>query len=163
MNLSPRSVERLNKLADVLVEIPKYIKGFGGDQITTLACTIESFNMDHWGCGTSACAAGIAMVHPWFRKRGFGYYIEREGNGLYNEFRSPRLKYGLGKYVEDEDAIKQFFGINDDQVRFLFMPGSYPETHKQAPYVADRIRKFVRRDGEIVSPNFVPSPKRNPF
>lgn len=35
------------------------------------------FKMDYWGipssrskCGTSACAAGHDMLHPWFRKRG---------------------------------------------------------------------------------------------
>lgn len=34
------------------------------------------FNMETWGnpalteCGTSACAAGHAMLHPWFRRRG---------------------------------------------------------------------------------------------
>jgi hypothetical protein len=36
----------------------------------------ERFDMGTWGmpndtpCGTSACAAGHAMLHPWFRKRG---------------------------------------------------------------------------------------------
>lgn len=36
------------------------------------------FDMTRWGyendesvCGTSACAAGHAALHPWFRKRGF--------------------------------------------------------------------------------------------
>lgn len=36
------------------------------------------FNMNFWGrhdeesaCGTTACLAGHAILHPWFRRRGF--------------------------------------------------------------------------------------------
>lgn len=151
MNLSTRSVERLNKLADILVEVPKYIDGFAGNQITTLHREIDDFDMGAWGCGTSACAAGIAMIHPWFRKRGLRYFIETEANAKegIEEERSPMYK----EFTEG-DALREFFGIDNEAVNFLFMPGSYPLSHQQPGYVADRIRKFAKRDGKIVSTIF---------
>lgn len=141
MSLSNKAHERLSKLANVLEELPSYVRGEETDSITTLKVPIDTFNMDEWGCGTTACAAGVAMVHPWFRKRGLTY----SGSGV----RNPLFK-GAGGTT----ALEGFFDISEEQVEFLFMPDSYPKSHTEAAYVANRIRQLVNRDGEIVSKVF---------
>lgn len=50
-------------------------------KLTTTIPRDRRFEMDSWGleneksaCGTTACIAGHAILHPWFRRRGFSKF-----------------------------------------------------------------------------------------
>lgn len=81
----------------------------------SLARTIPKdrrFNMDTFGdydaksaCGTTACLAGHAILHPWFRKRGFNkaeFEVFDDDDGMY-----------IGEIEMDNDNLKEFWGSSE--------------------------------------------------
>lgn len=62
------------------------------------------------GCGTAACAAGIACLLPALKADGLHLW----GSTL------P----GFGSNTGDE-ALEEFFGLTTDEMEYIFMPDSY--------------------------------------
>lgn len=122
---------------------PKYLERWAN--VYSLCRTIphdSRFNMDIWGkqantaCGTAACAAGHAALHPWFRRRGLGARAEYSGlhpndiSGMFITFRSRR-----------QWAIEKFFGCsNKDHTPFISCIGE-----DNPKVVAAEIRRYMRR------------------
>lgn len=121
--------ERLLKLADVLddfeAECANLIQtddDYNNERVTR-------FDMDWFKCGTSACAAGIAGLHPWFRRRGLIW----NGSGLF--FKKVKYKY----------ALSAFFGLDDEAVEYLFATehSDYATSRRTAKDEANIIRYYV--------------------
>lgn len=111
--------KRLLKLAELLDKVPK--KNFD----------MRRFRYEN-ECGTVCCAAGHAMLDPWFIKR-----------GLHQGTQISVPQYG--NFYANE-SLMEFFGISWLQVCYLFAPGKVGATPKT---VAKNIRKFVESGGEV--------------
>lgn len=131
--------DRLIKLADFLSSVVKP-KRFDLTSITDLKNWDIDVELDielkkllsEKPCEATACAIGYL---PYCFPRSFKY---RDGN--------VEL---LNQYELDFGAAQSFFGINQKQSEILFDPIYYPPTKRGAKSVAERIRKFVREDGNI--------------
>lgn len=154
MELSNQSIERLDKL----VWLMEHFK----QELEVINHGVTSFNLKHWwakdncdatikdhqdmgyDCGTTACAVGAAMLHPWFNERGL---IATFDGG----FGAPCIRNN-NSAGSDFDAAAAFFGLNFDQAVSLFSPSSYPTHHLNSPQaVADKVRKFVKEHSPIVT------------
>lgn len=67
------------------------------------------FNMDHWKCGTAACALGSACLHKPFSDKGLKVHANS-------------VTY---KHYEDYEAGEEFFGITSQESDWLFNPERY--------------------------------------
>ncbi len=132
---------RLNKLADVLENFKSEVKNLaplpGNGQVT-------KFSLDCWGmddpsarwyggvCSTTACAAGTAGLHSWFREQGFRLIQSPVGNYQVS-FDGVESFYACGK----------FFDIGFNEAVFLFSANSYPHDRNGEKSVAHRIRYLL--------------------
>lgn len=131
-------IERLTRLRDLVAGIRFTSKG--EVRSDTKVGNIDRLNMSWWhfsgGCGSQACAIGHAMMDPWFRRRGFVGV-----DGLYGHkipaFRGSRQR----------GAIRRFFGLSNQEVKYLFYPSSYPESCGSGPRARDAV---VRRLNEKI-------------
>ena len=114
------NVERLTKLAELL-ETATGREVRIGDQIINFDI---GFFVGEGTCGTAACAAGMAGLHPWFRKQGFRTN-RRTGSVQYKNHHS----YG---------ACEAFFGVLAP-----FRPISYRNGNPNPTTVARRIRAAI--------------------
>jgi hypothetical protein len=108
-----------------------------------------TFNMDFWThrkageCGTAACAAGLAMLDPWFQAQGLW---GGGGNWVRPHFEG-RTEY---------DALTAFFGIRLHEAMHIFCGNEYPRQEADPlneprwlpslatpEMVADRIRTLL--------------------
>lgn len=144
LNYNDKSVKtffkRLEKLAEVLSEESK-------KDIVTIGKKHIHFNMCTFGeqepevCGTIACAAGTAGLHPWFRKRGFKLELIKDGTGgaegsLTYEFEDED---GLVEEECDLHACYAFFGS-----AWPFS-ANFPDSHSATPkQVAKMIRTMIK-------------------
>lgn len=104
--------ERLQQMVTMLRELPE-----------------ETFNLDAWTCGTSACAVGWACVNPVFTEQG----LKRRHTG------APEFM-GLSSW----DAVEAFFELKMHQSSYLFDICEYPKEAGTTPdEVADRIESFL--------------------
>jgi hypothetical protein len=124
--------ERLLKLADVL------------DDFANVKATLRSnpaskrrperFSLNTWACGTTACAVGVAGLHPWFRERGLGLVI------------LPGYGFALVEPVYGVDigwvAVERFFGLTRQDSPYLFSAHEYANGADEK-VVAARIRAYV--------------------
>lgn len=69
-------------------------------------------NMREWYCGSAACAAGTAMMHPWFNERGF--IPTKSGN--------PKPWF---QGAQSWTAVDLFFGLTRRQTDYIFYAESY--------------------------------------
>jgi len=136
---------RLRKLASVLENYATEKK--------KLVVPLDRFDMDHWfrhdytepkqrGCGTAACAVGFAMLHPWFQKQGLvptnDVTLEPSADDACLNA-APKFEGTIYRAIED------FFDIDEEAKRHLFMPGSYEGLWVVRPLtVARRIREYVK-------------------
>jgi len=70
----------------------------------------DRFNMSFWAhanestvCGTSACMAGHASLHPWFRRRGF------------------KPKFGGGVMELNDGILESFWGADTEDNHFIYI------------------------------------------
>jgi hypothetical protein len=114
-------VNRLLKLADYLMTVPK-----------------REFNLYGWKCGTTACACGHACSIPSFRRAGLSIDMRgKEFTGIALQLKDERL--------EDFVAVEAFFGLNREESLTLFHPGKYDDKDVKKPrLVAKRIRELVK-------------------
>lgn len=82
------------------------------DDYTGKECTFVD-GVRQWTCGTSACALGSAMYHPWFQKRGL---VPNRDGDLPAIKRRSHKGFAAGAF---------FFGISSDDSEYLFGPDSY--------------------------------------
>jgi hypothetical protein len=108
---------------------------------------VEYFYLASWqqkyGCGTAACAVGLACALPEFQALGLS--MEREYLASGWESYMPRLLVGEHGDYRAWDAVVMFFSLKvNGQGEYLFMDGSYDTddgtTEKE---VAARIRHVV--------------------
>ncbi len=115
----------------------------------SLARTIPNdrrFNMDTWGsyvpesiCGTAACLAGHAGLHPWFRKRGLMPQISWCKDDYDQEY--------IGDMDFDFDKLAAFWGHESTPGECEFPPpfipesGCYADPNKISPKQAARAVK----------------------
>lgn len=104
MTTNKQFAERLRKLADILQKDSRGNKvKVGSDHV--------HFNMGEFGsetqdvCGTTACAAGVAGLHPWFRRRGLKMVMVPRDDGAVGKF------FLNGKMMPAMAAVSLFFGI----------------------------------------------------
>jgi hypothetical protein len=97
-----QSLERLANLYTLVRSIPRD----------------NRFNMSYWAigaqtaCGTAACAAGHAALHPWFRRRGLG--LKLQGNG--DDDRDLVVSFKKSYFTI---ATDKFFGLGSTADIFL--------------------------------------------
>lgn len=93
--------------------------------------------LKQWSCGTSACALGSAMYHPWFIEQGL--VPSRDG-------RTPNLIVGCRRSPLGGFAVaSKFFGITDEQSEWLFDPEKYDDDGPNITpaQVAKRVRTLI--------------------
>jgi hypothetical protein len=126
--------ERCLKLAEVLsaFQAKKYN--------LPLRINVQKFSLVNWfnlaslvdpECGTTACAVGIAGVHPWFIARGFNIFG-----------RTPMYVDRDGKMFEGWDAVGRFFGMPTLTTYYVFVATAYSDD-VQPRDVARRLKQCV--------------------
>lgn len=92
------------------------------------------------GCGTAACAVGLACLNPTFNKQGLTFAVKKIG------FLEPQYMAvpALGRR-RDWSAVLTFFALKPKEAMFLFVSNSYRKSKGAAAEraVAKRIRDFV--------------------
>lgn len=132
--------KRLQKLADFLETIPS--KHFNLDYIAmdNDGCNLENYSkkMKQIGkgekvkCGAVGCAIGwMPIVFRDFKYDGKG------------EFKIINVK----TESTNQRAASQFFGLDQKQCGYLFLPDNYKKGYKH--HVVARIRKFIEEDGGL--------------
>lgn len=128
--------QRLLKLADFLEALPR--GRFDLDFIAKKNNKGEQPAVNT--CGTVACAIGWTPVvfpkHCGYTK--ICMYGTDKDLAVYSK-ECPELK--------DFYFAEEFFGLDNKEAFYLFMPESYPEGRRGKSSVANRIRKFVA--GEV--------------
>jgi hypothetical protein len=137
------------------------------DRLSRMADMIEremlrghyEFDLGEWGCGTTACAIGLAVATREFEAEGFKSY-------------SPHClargaEAGYLPIYQDYDgweAIQIFFGIDGKTSHYFFSLTDYSIGSKRGPEVAKkviaRLRDFVvkSKQPKIVEPQRVLEP-----
>jgi hypothetical protein len=112
-------------------------------------------------CGMSACAIGLACLHPPFRKLGLGF--ANAGHPVYTPMMSNPM-YTPTKVVGDPvfdpdatfnwEAVGRFFDIDEHSAEWLFSVCFYNKTESITTpgEVAQRIREFLTADPKGISP-----------
>lgn len=122
-------INRLLKLADYLETVPQ-----------------KSFSMRDWinetECGIVACAVGHACNIPSFKRAGLMM------KGTYPILTSV-IDKDTNKPLDGWDAVRTFFGLDDDDKKFtndadyLFESDKYANQNPTPKTVAKRIRAFA--------------------
>ncbi len=106
--MTPR--ERLEHLATELEQFSEKLTPHFDMYVWGESITDESSVEDLvYGCGTAACAAGFACLLPKLKADGI---LFREDGPIYLDKTS-------------DESLEEFFGLNDEQMYYIFMPGSY--------------------------------------
>lgn len=148
-NLTAVSKRRLLKLAELLEKDARNKKGVKFDLETWAAPSGSRPWERSWdrrepeievGCGTSACAVGLACISGAFKRAGLTFgYKKSFGGGfhLVPKFNGSR----------EFRAVERFFEVGAPEAKFLFAADEYPENKLTGAigerYVAKRIRDFV--------------------
>lgn len=125
----------LRKLASLLEDMPKTGK--------KLALPVKKFDMEYWyensaGCGSTACAFGVAALHPYFRSKGLKTSDETSiENGVMCYSTDPVYK---GEHYFA--AAAKFFELTDTEAQYLFSSDAYG-IRKGPKTVAKRLRDFA--------------------
>jgi hypothetical protein len=81
-------------------------------------------------CGTVACAAGCAMLSPWFQQQGLKT-LDSDGTAI-------PMFMGVRNFA----ALQKFFGVDSETALRFFYPNRYRGT-PSPKYVANRIRQYL--------------------
>lgn len=148
--------DRLERLADLLESDPATWPRDDQQPDRPVGFNLNFFFSRSRSCGTAACAAGLAALHPAFRAEGFD--LDRIGCPrlrLPGEF-CPRLRLpGEKEPLYGWAATGRFFGLDyEPGSRFgstaidrLFDPDCYPPEEQTDPKaVARRIRRALAGD-----------------
>lgn len=129
---------RLLKLADLLEANAKNEKG-------------AKFDLSGWGgseqgpvavsCGTTACAAGLAVISGAFKRAGL-FNASGSPDGIH-----PGLHVTKHNRLYGFDALEKLFDLGFQESSWLFSDGYYPRELRRGAKgeraVAKRIRDFV--------------------
>lgn len=119
------------------------------DRLTRMADMVEReisrgkyhFNLHGWGCGTNACAIGLAVATGEFAAEGITRY-ERDS---YMAQMEDGSYYGW-------DAVRKLFGIDVDTSHYFFSMETFPPNLRVGPAAAlevvRRIRAYVSVETE---------------
>lgn len=117
-----RNSVRLKRLKNLSCMLKNHDQIFNQDQVTGEPV---KFNIGTWqtknACGTAACALGSAALFPPFAKKGLKLECYREGYGGEKIF---SIKY---KNFSQYRAGSEFFGISEEESRYLFNPMAYED------------------------------------
>ena len=144
---------------------PKYLERYAN--VYTLTMSIPDdirFDMHYWGrqhsespCGTAACMAGHAGLHPWFRKQGLILEPSAKDPG----FLSPPGK----SYCDAFDEIADFFGYDCEKMyNHPFDPNGswYYEFNENGEQVLDYYNELIQLfDGKRITPSIAAEALRN--
>lgn len=135
--------QRLLKLADLLIADASRSNGIKFNLGVVAESDIAKDGIVKLDCGTHACAFGLAALSGAFKRAGLSYAVEPHSFG--EGFRIITLMHG--KETDWSDAAEDVFGLNTNEVDFLFTPDSYPNGVQRGAaaerIVAKRIRDFV--------------------
>lgn len=108
------------------------------DNLADLSVTKDDFKELPSACGTAACACGYAALDPWFRQRGFEFYIEDD---------QPTVVYRTDQGITLHwDAVDTFFGLAHSDASFLFSASGYSNgDYKNVDAVLNRIKEFIKQ------------------
>lgn len=122
---------RLLRVADLIETVP-----------------ISRFDMVLWGlkgtgpeCGTVGCAIGWATQDPWFQKRGLR--SRKTTPSLLPMIYNPKTGRVLTSIDAGFDAVEHFFGLSEEDARYLFCALQYEAERPRPKTVSKRIRDFV--------------------
>ena len=94
-------------------------------------------------CGTTACALGWATTIPALRRAGLRLFYRRVG---LRGSRDVGMGY-LGYLSSESKAAKAVFGLDREELIFLFTPSGPLAADSTPKQVARHIRKFVANGG----------------
>lgn len=96
------------------------------------------------GCGTTACALGLAALSGAFKNQGLTAEFDKN---IFSDTIHVRPSIEVdGVQFEEFAAAEQLFSITNDESQFLFSPDYYGTNQTGAKgerFVAKRIRDFV--------------------
>lgn len=103
-------------------------------------------------CATTACAVGYAGLNPWFHQEG----LVTQPSGVMH-YKGIDQRDGNEIECEGWDVIDAFYGFEYVERNYesftagvyLFVPDAYIEEDANPLGVAQRIRDFIERQGEI--------------
>ena len=92
-------------------------------------------------CGTTACAVGCAAQDPWFNERGLT--LEKNPNYKGKDIMVTLTFLDLHHF----DAVMAFYGLNEQEVDYLFTNEAYEDADIKPTRVAviARIQDFILR------------------
>lgn len=88
-------------------------------------------------CETVCCAAGIIAQDEWINQQGLRLMPA-----------DPRCMIPSFDDYEDFGALQKFFGISDDDTRFIFAPGAYYFSGITLDHVIDRFKQVIHAHRE---------------
>lgn len=99
---------------------------------------LTKFDMNLWGCGTAACALGMAACHPYFTRQGLRT-VASQGDGCHSE---RTIVYGNARFTE---AAAEFFGITETEADEMFLPGGLDYDKVKPKHIAKIAREVLAR------------------
>jgi hypothetical protein len=154
MKLAPRHRERLERLADLLENLddPKVRARLGirdPKKKRVQRFKNVAFNMGYWfepdnSCDTSACAAGIATLDPWFQKQGLHLKDNTPKFSRYPDGIASLSRFFFGK--DPEWPNLHLASADANPASYLFSPRWYHhlDWHDIKPRdVAKRVREVL--------------------
>ena len=149
------NIQHLAKLAQVLDNLKEERK--------VIDHGIERFDMNSWKCGTTACAVGHAMYHPYFNDHGLypdetWQDVEQTFDEVGYRVTKERLVSAVPTYqgAEEFPACALFFDISEQDANYLFSPSEYYGEEYQdkitPKQVSRRIKEFIINDGRNAPP-----------
>lgn len=103
---------------------------------------LTKFDMNLWGCGTAACALGMAACHPYFTRQGLRTVSSGEHTIVYGNARERTIVYGNARFTE---AAAEFFGIDKDEADEMFLPGGLDYDKVKPKHIAKIAREVLAR------------------
>ncbi len=127
--------KRLLKLADFLSKLPE-----SKFNLSVITDDLDKPTVEK-SCKIAACAMGwCPIVFPRLMR----YFHRQTSDHL-----EVCLKDNKRRRTENYSAVKHIFGLNGDQSSYLFSPLEYHYDKSGVKNVVKRIRKFVKKDGEM--------------
>lgn len=94
-------------------------------------------------CKTTACAIGSTIEA--FPNHKFKSIInEFDSKYTVNDCEIEILEIVFPNGLTDFEGARVFFGLSHLESDYLFMPDYYPQSHRSAKYVSNRIKNFVK-------------------
>jgi hypothetical protein len=149
--------QRLLILADYLDKVEPTQFDF-----RTVVGLVDQDELNHfvdlnYNCETTACAIGHCPMIPEFKKLGLEYRRTNDGmiTTAFADELPPPEPYWFRPWDAAIQTAKRLFGLDNEEVNFLFAPADdidhekfgWPEEDATAADVAFHIRQFVKNNG----------------